>query len=331
MGRLRRGASSRAMTRGRMETLLAAVVFVAICVIPYFVAGYIIYILPQYMTFGIMAMAVGLLWGFVGILSFGHAAFFALGAYALGILVRDLGLAGAGEIGLLAAPVLGFLLAAVIGYFLFSGGVRDTYFVLVTLAIAVIFEVLANSQSELTGGFNGLNISPVSIAGVSFQGEYRLYYLILAVTVVIYVLLRVLMASRFGKVLVGIRESEDRTQALGFNTALYKTMAFGLSGALAAFAGALYAAHAQFVAPSLGGVVFSTEVVIWVAVGGRGYLLGAFLGALALASLSNFLSERFPEYWQLVLGVLFVLVIIYFKEGLLGVLGRRSEQAQEAR
>ena len=335
IGQLARGLSPRGLTESRAETLLAILVFVTICVIPYFIAGYVIYILPQYLLFGIMAMAVGLLWGFVGIVSFGHAAFFALGAYTVGVVMRDLETASAGQIGLAAAPALGFVLAAVIGYFLFSGGVRDTYFVLVTLAVAVIFEVLATSQSQITGGFNGLSIAPISLVlpgmgETTLDGEYELYYLVLAITVVVYVLLRLLIASKFGRVLVGIRESEERTQALGFNTAIYKTIAFGLSGGLAAFAGGLYAGHAQFVAPSLGGVLFSTEVVIWVAVGGRSYLLGAFVGALTLASLSNYLSERFPEYWQLALGVLFLLVIMYFKEGLVGIVARQPAAARPA-
>jgi ABC-type branched-subunit amino acid transport system permease subunit len=119
-----------------------------------------------------------------------------------------------------------------------------------------------------------------------------------------------------------VRENEDRTRALGYNTALYKTFAFAISGAVAAMAGGVYATDAGFVSPSLGGVLFSTTVVVWVAVGGRGYYIGALVGAIGISVLSNALNSLIPEYWQLILGVLFVLVIVFFRRGLVGSLLR---------
>jgi ABC-type branched-subunit amino acid transport system permease subunit len=133
--------------------------------------------------------------------------------------------------------------------------------------------------------------------------------------------LKGLRHSPFGKILVGIRENEDRMVALGVRTPLYKTGAFALSGAIACLAGAFYGTHANFVAPSLAGVLFSTEVVVWVAIGGRNSLLGALLGGILVASLSNYLSAVMPRYWQLALGILFVLVIVYLRGGIAGAIG----------
>lgn len=312
---------------GQSEIGMAALTFIVMGLLPIFVSGYSIYILPQYMLFGVMAMSLGLLWGFVGILSFGQAGFFALGAYTMGLAMQlDLGVNPA-YIGMLLSLVVGGTLAAVAGYFLFSAGVRATYFVLVTLALSIMVEQIAVSQSEITGGWNGMFIDRMSLTfgalgEISLYDDAPAYYAVLPVVVVTYALLRYLASARFGKVLVGIRENEDRLTALGYNVSVYKTGAFALSGAIACFAGALYGTHASFVAPSLGGVLFSTEVVVWVAIGGRNSLLGALMGGILVSALSNYVSTITPEYWQLVLGFIFIFVIVFFKGGVAGAVAQ---------
>jgi urea transport system permease protein len=307
------------------ENLLAVLLFVALFYVPYLVVGYPVFILPQYMLFGVLALTLCLLWGFGGIVSFGQGAFFAIGAYSLGITLQRLDSTLSPWFGLLLALVLGAAVAGVIGYFLFTADVRDSYFVLVTLAISTIVYVIANSQSDLTGGFNGMYVERITLplpggASLNVTSDLAIYYTVFVFTLLAYVGFRLLQASPFGQVLVGIRENEDRTRALGYNTALYKTCAFAVSGAVAALAGALYATDAGFVSPSLGGVLFSTGVVVWVAVGGRDYYVGALIGAIAISVLSNVLNSLIPEYWQLLLGVLFVLVIVFFRRGLIGSL-----------
>jgi len=307
------------------ENVLAVVLFVALFYVPYLVVGYPVFILPQYMLFGVLALTLCLLWGFGGMVSFGQGAFFAVGAYAIGITMQRMEAAAAPWLGLLLALIAGAAVAGVIGYFLFSADVRESYFVLVTLAISTIVYVIANSQSDLTGGFNGMFVERASFplpggGSLSLASDLSAYYTVFAFTLLAYVGFRLLQRSRFGRVLVGIRENEDRTRALGFNTALYKTSAFAVSGGVAALAGALYATDAGFVSPSLGGVLFSTGVVVWVAVGGREYFVGALIGAIAISVLSNKLNALIPEYWQLLLGVLFVLVIVFFRRGLIGSL-----------
>lgn len=307
------------------ENVLALVLFVGLFYVPYLAAGYTVFILPQYMLFGVLALTLCLLWGFGGMVSFGQGAFFAVGAYALGITLQKVDAAASPWLGLLLALALGAVIAGLIGYFLFSADVRDSYFVLVTLAISTIVYVIANSQSDLTGGFNGMFIERVSFplpggAELSVSGDLAMYYVVFTFTLLTYIGFRFLQWSPFGRVLVSIRENEDRTRALGYNTVLYKTVAFAISGGVAALAGGLYATDAGFVSPSLGGVLFSTGVVVWVAVGGRDYFVGALIGAIGISVLSNALNSMIPEYWQLILGLLFVFVIVFFRRGLIGSL-----------
>jgi urea ABC transporter permease protein UrtC len=328
-GELGRGAP-RAAGRGLLdgESVAALAVFLALGALPALISGYPIYILPQYMLFGMLALSLALLWGQVGIVSFGQAAFFALGAYAMGLAMQQTALPVNGAyLGLLGSVVLGGALAGIIGYFLFSAGVRGAYFVIVTLALSIIVEQLAVSQSQITGGWNGMFIDRMSLTfgplgEVSLFEDAPIYYLVLVVVAAAFALLKGLSRAPFGKLLVGVRENEDRLLALGVRTPLYKTGAFALSGAIACLAGALYGTHANFVAPSLAGVLFSTEVVVWVAIGGRDSLLGALLGGILVASLSNYLSAIMPGYWQLALGILFVLVILFLKGGVAGAIAR---------
>jgi len=309
------------------ETTVAVVIFVLLAALPLLVSGYSIYILPQYLLYGMLAMSLGILWGFTGILSFGQAAFFALGAYAMGLAAKWGVTGNPAYVGLLASLVVGAGLAAVVGYFLFSVGVRDVYFVLVTLALSIMVEQITVSQSQITGGYNGMFVPRFSLSfGVGpeldLSSDAAIYYVVLPVVAAVYFLLRWLLKCPMGKVLVGIRENEDRVISLGFNTSLFKTAAFALSGAIACLAGALYGVHANFVSPSLAGVLFSTEVVVWVAIGGRESLLGALFGAVGVSALSNYLTAVIPEYWQLVVGIIFVVVIVGFKGGLAGAIGR---------
>jgi ABC-type branched-subunit amino acid transport system permease subunit len=167
-----------------------------------------------------------------------------------------------------------------------------------------------------------------SLGEISLYNDIPVYYAILPVVIAMYAFVRWFATRRFGKILIGIRENEDRMTALGFNISAYKTGAFALSGAIACLAGALYGAHANFVAPSLGGVLFSTEVVVWVAIAGRSSLLAALLGGIIVASLSNYLSTVTPDYWQLVLGIIFILVIVFLKGGVAGAISDLSKYLQ---
>ena len=193
------------------------------------------------MLFGVLAMSLGLLWGFAGLVSFGQAGFFALGAYTMGLAMKWGGGIDPAYLGLLLSLVIGGVLAAMVGYFLFSAGVRGAYFVLVTLALSIMLEQIAVSQSQITGGWNGMFIDRMSLSfgplgKVSLFEDAAIYYFILPIVAVIYVILYTLTKTKFGKVLTGIRENEDRLISLGFDASLYKTAVFAISGAVACFA-----------------------------------------------------------------------------------------------
>ena len=300
------------------------IIFGLLALVPLFFKGYTVFILPQYILFGILAMSLAFIWGNAGILSFGQASFFAIGGYAFGLLIKFYPEINHFFLGSLIILFLGFVIAAITGYFLFSAGVKSTYFVLATLALSILTEQLAVTKSNLTGGWNGLFVDRINITIgdfilVDLGGDFKIFYLILAIALLSYLALNFLEKNKIGKVLKGIRENEDRMLALGYKTSFYKTLAFGISGAFAALAGALYATHANFISPSVAGVLFSTEVVVWVAIGGRYSLLGAFAGGIIVSFLSNYLSTITPEYWQLFLGIVFIITIIFFKDGLAGI------------
>ena len=300
------------------------IIFGLLALVPLFFKGYTVFILPQYILFGILAMSLAFIWGNAGILSFGQASFFAIGGYAFGLLLKFYPEINHFFLGSLIILFLGFVIAAITGYFLFSAGVKSTYFVLATLALSILTEQLAVTKSNLTGGWNGLFVDRINITVgdfilVDLGGDFKIFYLILVIALLSYLALNFLEKNKIGKVLKGIRENEDRMLALGYKTSFYKTLAFGISGAFAALAGALYATHANFISPSVAGVLFSTEVVVWVAIGGRYSLLGAFAGGIIVSFLSNYLSTITPEYWQLFLGIVFIITIIFFKDGLAAI------------
>jgi urea ABC transporter permease protein UrtC len=302
----------------RSEVPWAALFFVLVAVLPIMAPDYVVFILPQYLLYGIAAMALGLIWGYGGVLSFGQAAFFGLGAYAMALALKEFDAFNPGYAGLLLAPLAGAVLAAVLGWFLFSARVRESYFVIITLAVSVIFEQLAVSQSHITGGFNGMFVDRIRLTffGREFVDLYAnvpMFYTILIFTIGAYALARWAVTSRWGQVLVAIRENEMRTESFGFNTATYKTGAFALAAALTAAAGALYATHAQFVAPPLFGVGLSTQIIIWTAVGGRTTLLGTLLGGVVVSVASERLSKVFPAYWQLLIGIIFIVLVFLFR------------------
>ena len=275
------------------EWIAAAVVFLALAAVPAVVSGYPVYILPQYMLFGMLALSLGLLWGFIGIVSFGQAAFFALGAYTMAPCsdrrAREPGLRRAAR-SVVPRRAAGWLAISL------RAGVRGAYFVIVTLALSIIVEQLAVSQSQITGGWNGMFIDRMSLTfgplgEVSLFDDAPIYYVVLV--------------GRRGDLRAGqrpepgaVRQAAGRHPRergpadCGVRTPLYKTAARALRRDRL-LAGALYGTHANFVAPSLAGVLFSTEVVVWVAIGGRGSLLGA-ARRHPRGFVSNYLSAIVP-------------------------------------
>jgi ABC-type branched-subunit amino acid transport system permease subunit len=189
----------------------------------------VVFILPQYILFGLLAMSLAFIWGNAGILSFGQASFFAIGGYAFGLLIKFFPGINHFFIGMIVVITIGFLIAAITGYFLFSAGVKATYFVLATLALSILTEQLAVTKSNFTGGWNGLFVDRINInlgemTLVELGGDFKIFYLILLISLIVYLLLNYVETHKIGKVLKGIRENEDRMLSLGFNTSFYKTL-----------------------------------------------------------------------------------------------------------
>ena len=308
-----------------VNVALTAVGLALLVVLPSFLSPYNTDFMRDVLIFGIFALSLDLLWGRTGILSFGHSAFFGLGAYAMALAGTRIVSPNPTYIGLVLGMVVPAVLAVALGYFLFYGGVRGTYFTILTIAVTLVLQQIAISWVELTGGNNGI----FGIAGftLSLPGwshtvatEAGLYYVALAAAVLCYALVRLLAASAFGRVLTAIRDNERRAEFLGFDTARYSLVTLVISAAIAGLAGALYASMVTFVSPELFGLAFATEVIVWVAVGGRGTLLGAFVGVLVVHTLRDRISSYNATAWPAVLGLFFLMVVFVFPRGIVDYL-----------
>ena len=304
---------------------LTVAVWLLLAACPLTVSEWRISQLSQITSYGIFAMSLAFLWGQTGLLCFGHAIFFGVGAYAMALITKGL-LPGVGDstvTGLLAATLLPGLVALIAGTLVFRGrSLSGAYFAIVTLAAAAIAERAASHWS-LIGGFNGLlDVPPlrygVGANRVELLAPVPVYYVVLGAAGAMYGLLLWLERSPLGTALRAVRDNEQRTSYFGFDVSVYKTLSLALSGGVAGFAGGLFVTQFGFVSPALIGVPLSTEVLIWTALGGREVLLAAFLGALAVRSVESVLSEALGYYWLLALGVLFVASVVIFPRGLLG-------------
>jgi branched-chain amino acid transport system permease protein len=278
----------------------------------------------EILIWGLLAMSLDILIGYTGMVSFGHSAFFGLGMYGAAaalLMVRPPNLWLAALYGLVGAGVL----AVFIAYF--ATRLRDIYFSITTLVFSQIFYVIIFTWTEVTGGENGLNFRqpPFSIPGIvsiSFT-PVTLHWFVLGVVTLSYLILRRITQSPFGKVLQSIRENEVRTRAIGYHIERYKIVAVMLSGLFAGLAGVLYALQNKFAAPDFVFFVVSGEVVIFNVIGGMGTLVGPVAGAAFFFLLREGFSRFFTEYYLIPVGIIFILMVIFVPQGLLGFLKRR--------
>jgi branched-chain amino acid transport system permease protein/urea transport system permease protein len=314
------------------QKLLRLVVLVLLILFPLIGDDYLTVQLTQFVVYGIFAMSLSLVWGYAGILCFGHAVFFGLGAYIMALTTKNMipgitGLMTASFVAIAMSILVVALFAAVLGYFLFYGRLSGPYLGIVTLAIAVIAERIAVKWYYI-GGFNGLiNVPPLSFAGWELIDQNVLYYFIVAVGFGVYLFCDRIVRSPFGTILSAVRSNETRAEFFGYNIAQYKIIIFAIGAAVAGLAGALFAAVTEFVSPTMLGFGLSTEVLIWVALGGKEILLASFLGAMLVRMLEAFLSDLLTYYWILILGMFFVVCVMFFPKGVFGnLLASRSQQ-----
>ena len=308
--------------------VVTILIWVALALAPAVMNPYSASQFAQYMTYGLFAMSLAFIWGQGGILCFGHALYFGVGAYAMALVtLGNVPYLGDSQwVGFALAILLPGIVGNILGRLLFHGkGLSGAFFAIVTLCTAFIAEIAAR-HSDFIGGFNGLMGIPPLVSPfpsgrpAAYLSPTATYYVILVVVFLIYVGLLALERSPFGTVLRAIRDNEDRTGFFGYRVTEYKTLAFTVSAAVAGLAGALFTVQFGFVSPALIGFGLSTEVLIWTAVGGRSVLLAAFLGALVVRSVEGYLSETLGDYWLFFLGIIFVLTVVVAPRGLFGTI-----------
>jgi urea transport system permease protein len=316
---------------------------------PVYLPPYLVQLLGKYLCYAILAVALDLVWGYCGILSLGHGAFFALGGYAMGMyLMRQIGTRGVYANPLLPdfmvflnwkeLPVAwwGFnwfpyamamvvlvpgLLALAFGWFAFRSRVTGVYLSIITQAMtfALFKEFFRNDFGF--GGNNGLTDFK-DLLGFSLQSastKAALFSASAIALIVAYAVSRAIITSKYGKALVAVRDAESRMRFLGYRVENYKLFVFVVSAVIAGIAGALYVPQVGIINPSEFAPANSIEAAIWVAVGGRGTLIGAAIGAIAVNFAKTYFTGAFPEYWLYGLGLLFVLTTLFLPKGLLGL------------
>ncbi len=326
------------------DWIAPALVLALLLTAPLLLSDFRVALLGKFLTFAILAMSLNLIWGYGGMLSLGHGVFFGLGGYAMAMFLKlesaqgklpdFMFWSGLTELPFFWAPfqygwfaipmtfIVPAVLAGGLGYLVFRSRITGVYFALITQALALIVSILFIGQQPYTGGTNGIT-NYTTIFGYSINApstQIALYYATLAVLALTYLLCAGLIASRFGRLLVAMRDDENRVRFSGYNPAVLKTIVFALSGGIAGIAGALFTPQVGIISPTMMGIVPSIEIAIWVAVGGRGVLLGAIVGAILVNGAKSGLSESFPAIWQYFLGLLFIGAVLVFPSGIMGLL-----------
>jgi urea transport system permease protein len=314
------------------------------------VSTYTVTLLGKYLAFALLALALDLVWGYLGILSLGHGAFFALGGYAWAMYlmreIGDRGVYGNSELPDFMVfmnlqelpwfwygfdnPTFAFfmtlfvpgILAFIFGWLAFRSRVTGVYLSIITQALTYAL-MLAFFRNDMGfGGNNGLTDFK-DILGFSLQEDStRIGLLIISFFALFvgYLIARYIMNSRLGRVALAIRDTESRVRFLGYKVEQYKLFIFVVSAMMAGVAGALYVPQVGIINPNLFSPLFSIELVIWVAIGGRGTLFGAIIGAFVVNYASTYFTSAFPEIWLYFLGGLFVVVTLFLPKGIVGLI-----------
>lgn len=288
---------------------------VILIILPPFLSIHLQSMLTKVLIFAIFALSFDIIFGYTGLISLGHAAYFGVAGYTAGILIVKFGIESfwiGAPLGILMAT----LAAAVFGVIALQA--RGIYFLLVTLALAQLLNAVAAKWMDITGGYFGLWGIPRPVLGLPWftWDNLSFYYFVFLIFVICFLLIYRLINSPFGYGLRGIRESEPRMRALGYNTWLYKYIAFVIAGLFAGVAGVLYAHYYGAMSPVQLHLSTSALVMLMVIIGGTGTLYGAIIGAGVVVLVHHFASVYVPERWPLILGAVFVVSIMYFRAGI---------------
>ena len=319
------------------------------------ISTYWVTLLGKIMCYAMVALAMDLVWGYCGILSLGHGLFFALGGYAMGMyLMRQIGREGQYKMDMpdfmvfldwkefpwqwwnsdqfwwtlfLVIAVPG-LMAFVFGFFAFRSRIKGVYFSIITQALTYAFMLLFFRNETGFGGNNGFTDFKriLGIAITTSQTRVALFASTGAALIATLLMARYIVTSKLGRILAAIRDAESRVMFCGYNTVNYKLFIWTLSAVICGIAGALYVPQVGIINPGEMSPANSIEIAIWVAVGGRGTLVGAIVGAGAVNGAKSFFTQAAPEYWLYVLGLLFIIVTLFMPRGIVGVFAQLRDK-----
>ncbi len=327
----------------KKKNLSFALLILIVALLPLFLSPFRVSLVGKFITYAIVALSIDLIWGYTGILSLGHGVFFGLGGYGMGMYLKLVASHGklpdfmswSGRTTLpwfwefyktapeavLMIILVPSILAFVLGLLTFMNRIKGVYFSILSQALALVFVTLFIGLQPYTGGTNGITefstLFGLPIAGKS--AKYMWYYVALAFLELTYCIFSTIMKTKCGRVLVAIRDGENRARFSGYQTASYKTFVYVLSALFTGIAGALFVPFSGIISPSEMSISNSIDMAIWVAVGGRGTLIGAVIGAFIVNITKTLISESFPEIWSYFIGAIFVLVVLFLPRGLTGV------------
>ncbi len=320
---------------------------IALFILPAALDDFRLNLFGRYFSLAITALAIDLIWGYTGLLSLGQGIFFALGGYAAAmyLMLNTKSLAGGNGIPkffenygvdqlpffwqpfwspvftLIALWVIPAVVAGLVGWLIFRNRIKGVYFSIITQAALMVFFHFFNGQQKLFDGTNGLKTSTSELFGQlvgSPDMQVWFYRLTVVLLPLAFLVCRYFTSGRFGDALIAIRDDESRLRFAGFNPVPFKTIVFLVAGALCGISGALYTIQSGIVSPQYMSISFSIEMVIWVAVGGRGTLVGPIIGATLVNYLRSLVSEALPEAWLFVQGALFIFVVVLMPDGIYG-------------
>jgi len=331
------------------------ILFAFLALFPAFANEFRLQIMAKCLSYIVFAYSLDLLWGYVGLMSMGHAVFFGIGAYilALGYSMENGVPSFMTSLGYMEAPGIYYfiaskpiafisgllvcgLVAGILGAFLFSNKVKSVFFSLITFALARVFELFITNQQRYTGGANGLTkISRKLLVDVPIS-QIGYYFILLGIVILVYLLCRWLTGSRFGTILEALRENEERMSFFGYSVIKFKIIIWIISAMLAGLSGMMFVTSQSFIGPSNVGISASTAVIVWLAFGGRGNLTGATAGTLIVCWAESLFSEVLSFYWYIIYGIMIMLVVFFVPKGIIGQIrdelyNRSAAKKQNAR
>ncbi len=327
----------------KKKNIAFVVLVLIVSLLPLFLSPFRVSLVGKFITYAIVALSIDLIWGYTGILSLGHGVFFGLGGYGMGMYLKLVASHGrlpdfmswsgrttlpwfwefykTAPEAILMIILVPSILAFVLGLLTFLNRIKGVYFSILSQALALVFVTLFIGLQPYTGGTNGITefstLFGLPIAGI--KAKYMWYYVALTFLVITYIIFSSIMRTKCGRVLVAIRDGENRARFSGYQTASYKTFVYVLSALFTGIAGALFVPFSGIISPSEMSISNSIDMAIWVAVGGRGTLIGATVGAFVVNITKTLISESFPEIWSYFIGAIFVIVVLFLPRGLTGV------------